>query len=258
MTQSENQKVLVVGLSYPTYHLTPVEGPTIQVLLESNNELRRIHTVPDWYYEQTHIPKYQWATAQIQPYDEDGRLESAVFGSDTFEFGEIIPYEDTATRRSYLDKSPYLCISVAEFQRRWQEEGTSLAIVRPKAITDIYLQPTSTEEHGRWQQVEKTVGNDRNSEITRVKHTLACSEVNFMVKWVSQADEAYEMPLRQWGLHVLYQSMKDVPGREQKVLTRMKQELDLEERDVYLFLGAHQGDTFAFDLLDTYRPKKAA
>jgi len=248
------ERVLVLGFSQPTYHTSNPEQATIQLLLESSHQLRRLFTIPQWYFDQIptepsamkahYLPKFQWIDADIKPHPADSRQDSVVLQGDMFEFGDVMPHEDSEQRRGWLDPSPNMCDSVAAFRKRWEETGDTLGIVIADKVHDVWLNPMSNENKILW---------ETQAQASNSVYDISCSDVDFMVRW-SSAGETFETPLRQWGLHILYSTMSHIPDRDEKALFRMREELNTDIRDVYMFLGAHGGETFGFDVLDTYRP----
>lgn len=259
MSLQIEQRILIIGLTYPTYRSGRVEPPCAKGLLDESFELRRIHPVPKWYLDQgANVHKFQWSTASIHKHERDSRPESFMFEPGTLKLGEVLPYEPSVTRRYYLESSPYMCRSVAEFRRRWEKDRTSMAIIKPKEITGVRLLPKSDAEHEEWARIERQLMSQKTVQSQRPTRSLKSSDVHFMISW--RCDEPnspeYEMPIGQWGLHFLYDQLRGDPERDQKVVARIKMELDLEKRDLYMFLGCHEGDEFAFELMDSYRPKK--
>jgi hypothetical protein len=97
-------------------------------------------------------------------------------------------------------------------------------------------------------------------QFERPPKPLDFPEVEFRVKW--RCDDArcttHEMKLLQWGIHELYRQLKrkgDAQVKE-KVIAKMQNELDLNSRDVFLFLGNFRGTMWNFGLMDSFSPGK--
>jgi hypothetical protein len=64
------------------------------------------------------------------------------------------------------------------------------------------------------------------------------------------------MALLQWGLHELYRKYRGRDDVEEKVVEAMRVRLDVDKREVYLFLGSFRGHQHNFGLMDSYSPPK--
>lgn len=258
------QRVLIIGLNYPNYSADQTVTTYARGLVDESYEMVRIHPVPKWYIEQGgEVHKFQWSTLCLQPHDRDLRQESFMLADGSaMELHEILPYEPSNERRHFLDSSPYVCRSVREFQQRWEKDGTSLAIIRPAEILGIRLVQRSEAEQVEWRQIEEHLMQNGTGTSLKPTASLKCPDTYFMLSWRCDEPDSpiYEKPIRQWGLHFLYDQLANDPDRDKKVVGRMNQELDLTQRDVYFFLETNgrnnETDTFDFELMDSYRPKK--
>lgn len=253
------KRILILGTTYPSYSKKYVENACTGGLEEGTGKMVRIHPVPVRYLEPEHrFKKFQWVTLRTANHPSDPRPESLRIDPDSIEPQEIIPSTQTDERRKLVESSPHMFQSVEALKERWDVDGTSLGTIRPKKITGVRLVPRSSAERAEWLAKEKDLFSQQAFEFERPPKPLDFPEVKFEVSWLCDDPRCtgHTMGLMQWGLHELYRKYRGNAAREEKVLGAMRDELDLEKRDVFFFLGNFRGKMFNFGLMDSFSPGK--
>lgn len=254
------KRILVLGMTYPSYSHKYVENACTGGIEEDTGRMVRIHPVPLRYLEPgQRFKKFQWIRANVAPHPSDPRPESLRVEPTSIEIEDEIPAKKAEQRRRLVTNSPSLCRSVEELRDRWERDRVSLGAVTPKEITTIRLVRRPASERAEWLEKEKEIFSQETFVFERPPKPLDFPEVEFKVGWVCDDTrcEGHEMGLMQWGLHELYRKLADDPDRDAKVLDKMRKELDLAEREVFLFLGNYRSTMWNFGLMDSFSPGKS-
>jgi hypothetical protein len=245
-------------MTYPSYSTKYVENVCTGGIEEDTGRMVRIHPVPARYLDESHrFKKFQWITAKVMRHQSDPRPESLRVEPDSIELGEVIPPKDVEERRRIIEASPHMCKSVEELKDRHDRDETSLGTIRPKEIRGVKLTRRSAAARKEWLSKENELLS-QGTLFDRPPKPLDFPEVEFNISWVcdDQRCTGHEMGIMQWGLHELYRNLQGDPQRDEKVKDRMKKDLDLNERDVFFFLGNFRTIMWNFGLMDSFSPGK--
>lgn len=258
MDKWEEKRVLILGNTYPSYSFKYTENACTGGLREDTLEMVRLHPIPLRYLEEgNRFSAFQWVKVRMSLHSSDPRPGSYRIDFNKVEVQESIPSEQHKERRRYIESSPNFFRSLEELKERQQVDGTSLGIVRPMEILGCRLERRSKQERQEWLEKERAILSQEPLFGDKVK-PIDFPEIRFQVKW--RCDDArcptHDMSLLQWGLHELYRKYRGSPDCEEKVLRAMRSRLDLERRDVFLFLGSFRGHQHNFGLMDSYSPEK--
>lgn len=255
----QRRKILVLGMTYPSYSRKYVENVCTGGLFSDTLEMCRIHPVPKRYWDEAEqFKSWQWIEADIQRHVGDPRPESWRLG-DNVNIGEKLPAgkKGWVQRRRFLEDSPYLFEEWGALQEAHDEKGLSLAIVRPEEIVKVRLQKKPESEREEWLEKEKELL--AQTDMFRKLKPLDWIPVRFKVEFrCKDEDRTHEMSLLQWGIHELCRRYMNEPwaALEEKMLTKMRQELDTGKRDVFLFLGTFRVRQTQWGLMDSASPPK--
>lgn len=261
MDQWQKKRVLVLGTTYPNYSRKYTELVCTGGIDEETGKMVRIHPLPIRYLEPEHrFKNFQWIRGKFQPNTHDGRPESLRVEPDSICVEDEIPSTHHETRRSYIEQSPSLVDSVEALIDRSRKEKVSLGTVVPKEILGTRIVRRSSEAKNAWIQKERELMDQVRMPFLKPPKKLDFPEAEFLVQWVCHDKRCrpHEMGLKTWGLHELYRKLADDPDRDSKVKQQMDRWLDLNKRDVYLFLGTFVGLRFEFGLMDAYSAPKTA
>lgn len=259
----QRRKILVLGMTYPAYSRKYVENVCTGGIFADTLEMCRLHPVPHRYWaEGDRFKSWQWIEADVKPFDSDPRPESWKLG-EHIQVGDVIPPGATgwAERRRYLEQSPHLFNDWASLRKANKERGVSLAIMRPSAILGVKLVRKPAREELEWKEKEKEIL--AQPDMFRTVKPLDWVPFRFQVEFRCKdgsAETSHKMGMLKWGLHELYRKYKNDPVEtiSDKVLSKMRDELDMSKRDVFLFLGTFRERLFHFGLMDSASPPKPA
>jgi hypothetical protein len=258
MEKWDEKRILILGKTYPSYSMKYTENACTGGLREDTLEMIRLHPIPYRYLEEgNRFSAFQWIRAKITKHTSDPRPESYRIDDRDIKVEEVVPGSEHRVRRRFLEKSPHFFQSLEELRERQQREDTSLGIVQPKEILGCYLERKSGKERQEWLEKEKAVLSQEVLFGERMK-PIDFVGVRFKVKWRCDDTrcEGHDMALLQWGIHELYRKLIKDPDCEKKVINAMNRQLDLEKRDVFLFLGSFRGLQYNFGLMDSYSPSR--
>jgi len=246
-------RVLVLGTTYPAYSKKYDELACTGAIREDSLEMVRF-PVPYRYLEEgKRFKAFQWIKAKFAKHLSDPRTESLLIQQESIELQERIPASRSDERVHFLENSPNLVKSVDELKLRQKEDGLSLGIIKPKRILGCSLEERSEAARQEWIEKEEMILRQQ-SLFGKIK-PLDFPETRFKVRWSCDdpsCDCPRNMALRHWGLHELNRKYRDYPDREEKVRGAMYEQLDQNEKDVYLFLGNFRGIQYNFGLMGSY------
>lgn len=260
MEKWEEKRILILGKTYPSYSMKYTENACTGGLREDTLEMIRLHPIPYRYLEEgNRFSAFQWIRVKITKHTSDPRPESYRIDDRDIKIEELITSTNYRARRSLIEKSPHLFRSLEELKARQQRNDTSLGIVQPKEIMGCYLEKKSEKERQEWIEKERAVLSQEVLFGEKMK-PIDFVDVRFKVKWRCDDDrcEGHDMALLQWGIHELYRKLRRDPDCENKVIDAMNRQLDLNKRDVFLFLGSFRGVQYNFGLMDSYSSKLQA
>jgi hypothetical protein len=256
MDEWQDVKLLVLGMTYPSYSEKYTENVCTGAIRSDNGAMVRIHPVPLRYLnEGNRFKSFQWVNARVSRHSGDPRPESLRILAESVEPGDVL--DDVHERRRLIEGSPHMCTSVEELHERWERNRTSLGIVRPKAITSVRLRRKTPKDRAEWIKHEKRA-LAQISLFDRAPKPLDFPEVKFEIGFACDDVRCtgHEMNILQWGLHELYRKLARDPKRDEKVIAEMKRRLDLDKKDVFFFLGNFRSTLFNFGLMDSFSAPK--
>lgn len=251
----QRKRILILGMTYPSYSSKYVENVCTGGLLADSSEMVRIHPIPRRYLDPAHqFKSFQWIQADVAKHANDPRPESLRIKPDTIELCEHLDSrKHHQERRRLLEESPHLCRSVEDLHDRHNAHDVSLGIVKPKEITGVRLENKGKSERDDWLSKEKMLLAQQNL-FERAPMPIDFIDVRFEISWVCDDNrcDGHSMSLLNWGLHELYRRLQGDPDKREKVTSEMSRRLDQKKYDLYLFLGSFRGRMYQFGLMDTY------
>ncbi|MCA1567277.1 MAG: hypothetical protein LC803_16815 [Acidobacteria bacterium] len=250
----QTRRVLVLGMTYPSHSKKYTETVCTGGLWEDSLEMCRLRPVPQRYLDPAHrVHKFQWVSVRVQKDPSDPRPESWKVDPESIEPQEKVA--DHQERRRLVESSPHFCRSVEELQELNEARDTSLGIITPESILDCSIELKPESDRQEW--MNKEYARARQEVLFGEKpKPLAFPEARFFVHWrCDETDcQGHKMSLHQWGIHELYRKYTDSEEAKEKVLQKMRQELDESIKDIYMFLGTFRTVMYNFGLMDTYSP----
>lgn len=250
-------------MTYPTYSRKYVENVCTGGIFADTLEMCRLHPVPHRYWEEGHrFKSWQWIEAEVKRFESDPRPESWKLG-EYIQVGEVIPSGALGwtERRRYLEESPHLFNDWGTLCKANKERRVSLAIMKPSAILGVRLVSKSPHEETEWKEREKEIL--AQPDMFRTVKPLDWVPYRFQVEFRCEdepAETIHRMGMLKWGLHELYRKYKYESAEtiSEKVLGKMREELDMSKRDIFLFLGTFRERLYQFGLMDSASPPKPA
>lgn len=249
MPQWERQRILIIGMTYPSYSRKYRENVCTGAFLEGTHEMVRIHPVPRRYMEVgRQFRAFQWVEASLAPHDGDGRPESYRIEPSSIRLCETMPLEQ---RQEFIEKSPHLVRSVEALHERWTTDRTSLGVIVPNEITRLHLRARSSSERTEWAEIEKAV-RATDDMFTGRPRKIDFPEWRFMVDF--RCDDTrcsgHVMGLSEWGIHELYRKVRGDRNWKEKVLDAMRRRLN-SRRKCFLYLGNYRKRLDNFGLMSS-------
>jgi hypothetical protein len=254
MSHWEEKRILILGMTYPHYSNSHVENVCTGGIEEGTFRMVRIHPIPMRYLEpEHHFKAFQWIRARVMKHPSDPRPESLRVDPRSIQVEDVIPYNDYEQRRAILEKSPNVVRSVEELHVRNKLDGTSLGILRPKAIQNPKVLRRTGKERLEWLEKERTLLSQENLFGERMK-PLDFPELKFMVPWTCDdpSCDGHDMSLLEWGVHELGRKYRGQPDGEAKIVAAMHKRLDCSTKDVFLFLGNFRTVLYNFGLMGSW------
>lgn len=257
----EQRRILVLGSTYPNYSNKYKEVACTGGIDERTGEMVRLFPMPRRYLdEERKFSKWQWIEVDVRKHGSDPRPESYRVNLDSIRPDAVISSGRPQQRRAWLEQCPHLCRSLEDLRDRYDKDGTSLGIVRPRRIGNIKLEQKDQSDAAEWARKEQALLSQLELPGFDSLKPIDYIPVRFLVQWECEDDRCrgHEMGIMEWGLHELFRKLARDEANplvvEQKVLQKMRQELSLDEKDVFFFLGNYRATLYQFGLLDTYSP----
>jgi hypothetical protein len=233
----ELTKVLITVLTYP--HPSNKHQETICTAgVTDQGEWVRLYPV-DYRYlpEHQQFKKWQWIEIALacRGHGNDQRLESREPDLKTLRIlGEpISPKHEWLERRQIIDKMPHH--TVAGLEALYNENRTSLGIVRPKRVLDLKVVPEEEEWPEKYQWLWK--------QARLFGEQKPLKKLPYKFQYLFQCEDSentYTAMNEDWELGVLFLKERERKGEEaavQSVRQKFLDEICHESRDTRFFMG---------------------
>lgn len=217
--------------------------------ITEEGEFIRLFPVPFELFRSNKIPKYSWIEVECARVDDYmGRKESYKIHLDATNCG-IKVVDNTlvskkGSRAPWTERSKYvlplLSSSLEELRRRFDEDRTSLGIVKVEDLLDFHYRKPINEfetdiEEGRSTQIQKTLDGVERSLLDRIPH-------NFYYKFKCCPDcPQHDMNFEDWEVFESFRSWSKYYPDPETLWTKLRQRY-LEEfraKDLHFFVGTH-------------------
>jgi hypothetical protein len=249
MLDFREQRILVLGKTYPSYSQTHDEVSCTGGLVDGTWEMVRLHPInfrdlP----EDKQFKHWQWIRARVAKDERDPRPESLRIDADSIVLEEHV--ESHEKRRSYLEGCTSRFASVEALKDANESKGTSLGIVEPQELRGCEVKPRDERERTEWEATERQMTSQGRLFGPGVRKIDFPDQV-FYVRWTCNDARCsgHEMSFHDWSLHELSRKLNRDSDRVNKVRAKMEQMLNQKKRDLYLMLGNFRGRTYQFGLM---------
>jgi len=247
-----DRRILILGMTYPSYSRKYVETVCTGGLEAESLSMVRLHPIPHRYLEDgSRFSSFQWISARIARHSSDPRPDSFRVEPSSITIHDAIGPDESEARASLLLRSPNYVRSVEELLRQQRADGRSLGIMKPKEITRVIARERTQLEREQWHRAERLFS--QVSLFERPK-PIAFPEYEFLVSWICDDPSCggHQSGIKQWGLHELSRKLAGDADRKSKLEHKMAKMLDLKYREVFFFLGSFRRRMYQFGLMDCY------
>lgn len=251
-------EILILGTTYPAYS-TKYKELVCTGAIDEDGRMIRIHPVPKRYLDDDQAFKnFQRIRVRIQPNRDDPRPDTMRVDFESIEPLEEISAKDHEARRGFVERSPNLVRSVEELEDLNKRFGVSLGAVMPKTIDRIHIRKRNDSERAEWHATERKLLSQTTLPNIRPPKPLDFPEAEFRITWHCDDPSCtgHTSGLKSWPIHELYRKLRNDPDRDAKTEAQLRKMLDLQTRDVFMFMGTFHNHQRTFGLMDVYSPPK--
>lgn len=234
-------KVLITVMTYPHPSRGYQELVCTAGVTESD-EWVRLYPV-DYRYRSPDqkFRKYQWIELELQPKGagNDKRKESRRPNLDTIQLcGDPIPPDDKwAKRREIIDRLP--CHTLNQLKSLYEEDKTSLGVVRPSQVLDMEIRPAEEDWKPEWQKLfsQLTLFGPAQKPLRKIPYTF-----HYIFK-CHDSEKPHTAMCEDWELGALFLNESARLGSDQLAAESVKKkflgELCGPKKDTRFFMGTH-------------------
>ncbi|WP_141326436.1 hypothetical protein [Myxococcus sp. AB025B] len=259
MEKWAERRILILGMTYPSYSRRRVENVCTGGLDSEGLRMVRLHPIPRHFMEEGQCLRgFQWISVKTKKHERDPRPESFEVDPDSLQLEDRMSDTDAWKQVQMLRASPGWVPSLEQLAELQRTEHRSLGIVEPKVIVDAYLRPRTEEDRKAWLKTEQRVL--RQGWLFAPPRPLPFPDVEFVIEW--RCDDGscrgHCHSLKKWDLHERYQSLAGDSRRKPKLESFLWEQLDLTRRKVFFFMGSFRRRMFQFGLMDMFSTPKAS
>ena len=235
----EKTRVLITVMTYP--HPSPKYDELVCTAgVTENGEWVRLYPI-DYRYRppEQQFRKYQWIDVDLGPrgHKNDGRKESREPHLDSIKLvGERISTEGGwRERREIIDQMPHHTVN--ELHALYEQDRTSLGVVRPTRILDLEVTETDREWKPKYQKIyqQMRLFGDPPKPLRKIpyefRYVFECEDSN----------KPHRALITDWELGVLYLGEERRLGSEQAAADSVKKkffdEICADGKDTRFFMG---------------------
>lgn len=268
--QWERKRILIWGKTRPELSKTYREIVCTGGVFEDTKELVRIYPIPLRYMNDEKVfKKYQWIEAFVTKSSSDSRPESYKIRADGIEVLDSISTGDGywEERAKWIMHPENIYQSVESLQTQWQQDGTSLGIIKPGRILNVYKRTINQDEKNDFYERYDNAVAQWDLPIVdpltnREIKPLSPADFRFKVKFICNDPNCHiehNFTILDWEVDALYFNLKqrgDSPETaSEKVLDKIRNDVFSDEKDYYLFLGNIFNHPDKFTIVGLWYPK---
>lgn len=254
----EKHDILICVKTYPEMSSKYTETVCTAGVLAETKKMVRLYPIRFRYLEGAQqFKKYQWIRASISKAVSDPRPESYNIDPNSIEARDVIPASKSWEERcAWLLNENTVFPSVKALREAQKLKGTSLGIVKPREVKRISINKRNPEEVEA--AIVKKNGIVNQLDLFEEKKDLYILPVRFMIDFVCEAPDCsgHRMSILDWEIGQLYRRVKKSPDWEQKIISKIKDEIFSKKRETHLFLGNIAAHPQTFCVLGFFRLPK--
>ena len=252
----EKSDILICVKTYPEMSSKYTETVCTAGILAETKRMVRLYPIRFRYLEgRQQFKKYQWIRANISKSVSDPRPENFNINPDSIELGDIVPTSESWGERCALLLNENTVFSSVEALRENQIlNGTSLGIVKPKTIKGLSI--TKRNEKDVQAALAKKNGIVSQLDMFEEKKDLYILPVRFMVEFTCDSPNCsgHKMSILDWEFGQLYRKVQDKPDWQERIQSKVIDEIFSETRDTHIILGNIAGHPQTFCILGFFWP----
>ena len=265
----KKERILVTVKTYPTISSTYVELVCTAGLNEEGQWIR-LYPIPfRTLSAEEQYRKYDWIECELIRNTTDLRIEShkPFDPHDIQQVGHVGTENGWKKRNELVLDQADVCEDLASLISRAKTDRISLAVYKPKEITDFIIEK-STGEYDE-QQLERAKARLKENDLFEDNSWRENFEIvrklprTFAYKFVDQSGSTHTMQILDWEIGALFWNSCNYDEANYEYAdeqVRRKYWSEFMERDIYLFLGTtlqyHMTAPNPFTIVGVYYPPK--
>jgi len=235
----ERTRVLITVMTYP--HPSVKHDELICTAgVTDNSEWVRLYPI-DYRYRPRNqqFRKYQWIEVELGPrgHKNDGRRESRKPHLDSINIvGERLSSDRMwEARRRIIDELPHHTVN--QLRSAYDDDRTSLGIVRPTRVLDLVIESAEPEWKPKWRNLSQQLRlfGDPPKPLKKIPYKFS------YVFECEDADKPHQAEITDWELGVLYLKEEDRLGSSEAAAASVKKkffdEICRDNKDTRFFMG---------------------
>lgn len=242
MGQPERTKILITVMTYPHPSRGYQELVCTAGVTEAG-EWVRLYPIDYRYREKDQqFKKFQWIEVALEPTGagNDNRKESRRPDLNSIRLlGEPLDTKHAwRDRRAIIDKLPHYTRN--ELVGLYEEDKTSLGVVRPSQVLDLEIRPAPSEWKPEWQTLfsQLRLFGPTQKPLRKIPFTF-----HYVFECADSSGKAHTAMCEDWELGVLFLKESDRLGSDeaaaQSVRDKFLNELCRNDKDTRFFMGTH-------------------
>jgi hypothetical protein len=241
MGSTETTKVLILVMTYPLPSRAYQELVCTAGISDSGEWIRLYPIDYRYRSREQQFVKYQWIEVELDPLGKgnDKRKESRRPNLESIQIlGEPLSADRKwQARREIIDKLPHYTRN--QLVARYEEDKTSLGIVRPTRILDLEIREADTEWKPEWKTLFKqmTLFGVPQKPLRKIPYTF------HYVFECEDSESPHTAMCEDWELGVLFLKESERLGSDEAAAESVKKkflsELCREDKDTRFFMGTY-------------------
>ena len=250
--------ILIVVKTYPEISSKYTETVCTAGILADTKTLVRLYPIRFRYLEgNQQFQKYQWIKADINKTTVDPRPESYNVDPNSIEMGDIMPVGKSWEERcAWLLSENTIFPSVEALRAAQKKNGTSLGIVKPKAVNRVIIRERDKKEVADAIAKKDSVVNQLD--LFEEKKDLYILPVRIMIEFCCDDLDCsgHKMSILDWEFGRLYRRLINTDNWREKIETKILDVICGETRDTHIILGNIANHPQTFCVLGFFWPPK--
>lgn len=245
MERIRKERILILAKTYPSPSAQYVETSCVAGINE-HGAMRRLYPVPFRLIgKDQQFRKWQWIEARIEKANRDHRIESHKVYVDTIMCAEVIDTKNQWEKRwPWIDKVPIFS-SFDDLDASRSNEGTTLALLRPKAILEFEITKArnldwTDEEREKLLREQMQGGLFSEAEVRKEIKELRKIPLDFYYQYVcdtADGEKVFRHKIVDWEAGALYWRCRGSYGNDWEVPFRQMYGEKLLKTDITLMMG---------------------